>query len=217
MTTLADFDGHEALMAGIAAADLGRLLVAVAGPPGAGKSSFAESLTQALNSAVTNSAAVIPMDGFHYDDAVLETRRLLGRKGAPATFDFGGLRHMLLRLRASDEAEVAVPVFDRVLEISRAGALIVPASARVLVVEGNYLLLNQEPWRSLRPLFDITVMVRESRSCIEARLLRRWLSYGFNEAEARMKVHVNDLPNADLVLENSIEPDFVVISNAGFS
>ena len=96
MTTLADFDGHEALMAGIAAADLGRLLVAVAGPPGAGKSSFAESLTQALNSAVTNSAAVIPMDGFHYDDAVLESRRLLGRKGAPATFDFGGLRHLLL-------------------------------------------------------------------------------------------------------------------------
>ena len=73
MTTLADFDGHEDLMAGIAAADPGRLLVAVAGPPGAGKSCFAESLTQALNSAVTNSAAVIPMDGFHYDDAVLET------------------------------------------------------------------------------------------------------------------------------------------------
>jgi pantothenate kinase len=214
MLTLADFDEHVPLMAGIAASP-GRLLVAVAGPPGAGKSSFAQSLTQALNSAEKNSAAVIPMDGFHYDDAVLEARGLLGRKGAPATFDFGDLRHMLVRLRASNEAEVAVPVFDRVLEISRAGALIIPVSARVIVVEGNYLLLNQEPWRDLRPLFDITVMVRESRSCVEARLFRRWLSYGFSEAEARMKVYSNDLPNADLVLEKSIEPDFGIKSNLG--
>ena len=214
VTTLADFAMHAPLLERIAASGPGRLMVAIAGPPGAGKSSFAEALVEALNADAAESAAVIPMDGFHYDDGLLEARGLRSRKGSPATFDVGGLRHMLLRLRACDEAEVAVPVFDRRLEISRAGARVVSAQMRILVIEGNYLLLNQEPWRQLAPLFDVTVMLRESRNSVETRLIQRWLSYGFSEAEARAKVLGNDLPNVDVVLKGSRKADFDIASNS---
>jgi pantothenate kinase len=120
---------------------------------------------------------------------------------------------MLLRLRSADEADVAVPVFDRRLEISRAGARIVAADVRILITEGNYLLLKQEPWRQLAPLFDLTVMLRERRSTLEHRLMQRWLSYGFSEAEARAKISANDLPNIDLVLEGSRKADFEIGSD----
>jgi pantothenate kinase len=212
MATLADFIGHAALTERIATSDAGRLMIAIAGPPGAGKSTFAQALVESLNTGAAESAAVIPTDGFHYDDGVLEARGLRSRKGSPATFDVGGLHHMLLRLRACDEPEVAVPVFDRRLEISRAAARIVPAHVRILVIEGNYLLLNQEPWRRLAPWFDVTVMLRESRSLIENRLIDRWLSYGFNKAEAAAKVSGNDLPNMDVVLEGSLKADFDITS-----
>jgi pantothenate kinase len=77
-----------------------RILVAIAGPPGAGKSTLAEALAASLNRARPESAAVIPMDGFHYDDAILEQRGLRSRKGSPATFDVNGFRHLLGRLKA---------------------------------------------------------------------------------------------------------------------
>jgi pantothenate kinase len=207
---LVDFSGQAALLQRIAAFGPERLMVAIAGPPGAGKSGFAEALAHTLNTDAAETAAVIPMDGFHYDDGVLEARGLRSRKGSPATFDVGGLRHLLLRLRARDEAEVAVPVFDRHLEIARAGARIVASEVRIMLVEGNYLLLNQEPWRQLAALFDLTVMLRASRSTLEHRLIQRWLAHGFGEDEARAKVLSNDMPNVDLVLEASRKADFAI-------
>jgi pantothenate kinase len=213
VATLADFAGHAPLLERIAASGSSRrLMVAIAGPPGAGKSAFAQALVEALNADSAESAAVIAMDGFHYDDGLLEARGLRSRKGSPATFDVGGFRHLLLRLRARDEAEVAIPVFDRRLEIARAGARVVAAEVRVLLVEGNYLLLNQEPWRQLAALFDLTAMLRASRSTLEHRLIQRWLSYGFGESEARAKVLSNDMPNVALVLESSRKAGFVIAS-----
>jgi pantothenate kinase len=213
VATLADFAGHAPLLERIAASGPGRLMVAIAGPPGAGKSTFAQALVETLNADATESAAVVAMDGFHYDDGLLEARGLRSRKGSPATFDVGGFRHLLLRLRARDEAEVAVPVFDRRLEIARAGARMVAARSRILVIEGNYLLLNQEPWRQLAPLFDLTVMLHFRRSSLEHRLIQRWLCHGFSEAEARAKVLGNDLPNIDVVLEHSRKADFDIGAN----
>lgn len=212
MASLADFTGHAPLLAAINASRAPRRIVAIAGPPGAGKSTFADALAQALNHDARGRAAVIPMDGFHYDDGLLEARGLLARKGSPATFDVGGLRHMLTRLRRADEAEVAIPVFDRRLEISRAGARIVAADVEIAIVEGNYLLLDEAPWRDLAPLFDLTAMVRESRDALERRLIERWLGFGFEDARARAKVAGNDLPNIDKVLEGSRGADFEIAS-----
>ena len=107
--------------------------------------------------ALGQGAKAVPMDGFHYDDAVLIARGARDRKGAPDTFDVHGFLHLLRRLRVEDE--VAIPLFDRDLEISRAGADIVTVADRLLVVEGNYLLLNEAPWPEAAPLFDLTVWI----------------------------------------------------------
>jgi pantothenate kinase-related protein Tda10 len=105
-----------------------RVLVALAGPPGAGKSTLAAALAAALPG-----ARVVPMDGFHLDYAVVDAGGLRARKGAPETFDLPGFRHLLTRLRA--EAEVAIPVFDRAADMARAGAAVVAAADRILIVD----------------------------------------------------------------------------------
>jgi pantothenate kinase len=189
-----------------------RRIVAVAGPPGSGKSTLAEALEAAVDAAHSGRAAVLPMDGYHYDDEVLVARGWRPRKGAPHTFDVGGLASMLRRLRANDEAEVAVPRFDRAIEIARAGARLIPQSVRVVIVEGNWLLLDEAPWSSLAPLFDVTAMVRVPEEELARRLAARWEGYGLDAAGVRAKLEDNDLPNGRLVVARS-RPAAVVIGS----
>ena len=182
----------------------GRNLVALAGPPGAGKSTLAADLVTALG----KGAKAVPMDGFHYDDAVLIARGARDRKGAPDTFDVQGFLHLLRRLRTEDE--VAIPLFDRDLEISRAGADIVTAADRVLVVEGNYLLLNESPWPQTAPLFNLTVWIDVPESELDRRLLARWAHYGKTPDQARAWIDGNDMPNIRRVTQNSRPADVVL-------
>lgn len=184
-----------------------RTITAIAGAPGSGKSTTAEALVNLLNAAEPDSAAVFPMDGFHFDDAVLNARGHRWRKGAPFTFDVAGFGHMLGRLRENTEEEIAVPVFDRALEISRNAARIVPRSVRHLIVEGNYLLLNQRPWSDLRPLYDTTVFLDVPEDVLRTRLLDRWAALSGDEL--RIKMDENDLPNALLVARESGGWDYV--------
>jgi len=190
------------------AAGAERVIVALAGAPGSGKSTLADKLAAKLNARRPDLAAVLPMDGYHYDDLYLVPAGLRPRKGAPMTFDVGGLAHTLQRLRAREEAEVAVPVFDRKLEIARAGARLIPRDVPVILVEGNWLLLDQDPWRRLRPHFDVTVMVDVPEHVLRARLRGRWERYGLSEPEIRTKLEENDLPNGRLVREGSVRPDW---------
>ena len=185
-----------------------RVIVAIAGAPGSGKSTLADKLVGKLNGRQPGLAAVLPMDGYHYDDLHLVPAGLRPRKGAPHTFDVGGLFHTLKRLRARDEAEVFVPVFDRKIEIARAGARVIPASVGVIVVEGNWLLLDQAPWDRLRSLFDASVMVEVSDQTLRARLRGRWERLGLSEAEIVAKLEENDLPNGRLVRDGSTAPDW---------
>ena len=182
----------------------GRFLTALAGPPGAGKSTLAAALVDALG----QGAKAVPMDGFHYDDRVLIARGARDRKGAPDTFDAQGFFHLLRRLRVEDE--VAIPLFDRDLEISRAGADIVMPEDRLLVVEGNYLLLNEAPWPQAAPLFDLTVWIDVPEAELDRRLLARWAHYGKTPAEARAWIDGNDMPNIRRVTRNSRVADVVV-------
>ena len=182
----------------------GRFLTALAGPPGAGKSTLAAQLVAALGSG----AKAVPMDGFHYDDAVLTARGARARKGAPDTFDAAGFFHLLRRLRTEDE--VAIPLFDRDLEISRAGADIVGPQDRLLIVEGNYLLLNETPWDQAAPLFDLTVWIDVPEAELDRRLLDRWAHYGKTPDEARAWIDGNDMPNIRRVTMGSRPADLVL-------
>ena len=180
-----------------------RVIAAIAGAPGSGKSTVAEALVDRLNAGTPGLAAVLPMDGFHYDDLYLVPAGLRPRKGAPETFDVGGFRHLLLRLRARDEPFVAVPVFDRSIEIARAGARMIDAATPIIVAEGNYLLLGQEPWSDLAPLYDVSVLVDVPEPVLRARLTERWRHYGLTADEIAWKLDGNDLPNARLIMAQS--------------
>jgi pantothenate kinase len=178
-----------------------RFIVAIAGPPAAGKSTIADQIVLELR-AKSERACGVPMDGFHYDDAVLEKLGLRSRKGSPPTFDVAGFAVLLKRLKAR-EPDVAIPHFDRSLELSRAAAELISADTKFLIVEGNYLLLDYAPWTALRPLFDMSVLLDVPIEELDRRLVSRWDHYGRDRVEARKWIDTNDLPNIRHVLEHS--------------
>jgi pantothenate kinase len=185
-----------------------RFMVAIAGPPGSGKSTMGERLRDALH-ANRESAIVVPMDGFHFDDAVLNARGHRPRKGAPFTFDVAGFEVLLKRIKAR-EPDIAIPVFDRTMELSRAAADIVTDEAKFILVEGNYLLLNEAPWDRLKPLFDFTIFLDVPESELERRLMQRWLDLDFTEERARAWIASNDIPNIRTVRQSSTKADLTV-------
>lgn len=185
-----------------------RILVAIAGAPGSGKSTLAHDTAELLTVKGV-STAVVPMDGFHYDDAVLAELGLANRKGAPETFDFDGFEQLLKRLAAGTDT-VAIPVFDRSLELSRAAARLVRPEAELLLVEGNYLLLDEDPWRDLNAHFDFRIFLDVAREELQQRLLARWAGHGREQEAARSWVLENDLPNADRVIERRLPADLVL-------
>jgi pantothenate kinase len=182
-----------------------RFVVAIAGPPGAGKSTLSQALAARLPPTET---AVLQADGFHFDNDLLVRLGRRDRKGAPDTFDVAGLDGLLGRIRAR-EAAVVAPVFDRTLDVARAGALVIGTEIRLVLVEGNYLLLTRGPWAALRPRFDLTLRIDVPRAELERRLLARWHDLGWSPEAARAWVDGNDLPNVDTVLAESGPADLV--------
>lgn len=180
----------------------GRRVIAVVGAPGSGKSTLAAQLVTELEN-----AALVPMDGFHLDDRLLQEDGLLPLKGAPETFDAAGCVALIARLRAG--GEVVHPVFDRSRELAIAGAGRVAAGTRLVVVEGNYLLLDRAPWREMEGLWDLSVMLDVPMEELRRRLSARWQALG--KDPARIKAHLqNDLANAETVLRQSLPADLVV-------
>ncbi len=206
-------DTHAVALAGriiSAAADKNRFIAAIAGPPGSGKSTLAEAVAEAINLQTgVECATVFPMDGYHFDDVILEARGERQRKGAPFTFDVDGYRYTLMRLREA-EGDVAVPVFDRSLELSRGSARLITPQHKLIISEGNYLLLDQAPWSSLAPMFDLTIAIVESEAELEHRLHARWVHYGLTPDEIISKMEGNEMPNVRLVLNGSRKADIVV-------
>lgn len=184
-----------------------RLMLGIAGAPGSGKSTVAEEVVKEINRRQSGLSAVFPMDGFHFDDAVLRDMGRLANKGAIDTFDVHGLRHTLARLKANVDDVVAVPVFDREIEIARAGGRLISKETGIIVCEGNYLLMRQSPWDKLKPLFDLTVLVDVEIEELRRRLRARWEGFGLDEEAIAWKLDGNDLPNGIAIMEASAEPD----------
>lgn len=193
-----------ALHAVAAVTDTGhRVLVGIAGPPGAGKSTLAAALAGAVG------GLVVPMDGFHLANTELRRLGLADRKGAPETFDAAGFVALLLRLRSTEEL-VYAPAYSRVLHESVGGALAVPASVSTVVVEGNYLLLDRGAWADVRPLLDLAMYLDAPVGSRTAALLRRQRARGLDVDAARDWVHRSDEANADLVATTRPRADVIL-------
>lgn len=187
-----------------------RLMVAIAGPPASGKSTLADELRHALDSRLGAAVSVVlPMDGFHFDNAVLNDLNALARKGAPHTFDIDGLTALLQRV-AGNLQEVVIPVFDRSLDLARAGGRKILDTHQIVLVEGNYLLLDRPGWSGLRQLFDFTVFLDVDEAELSRRLVQRWLDHGLNLADATIRAESNDLPNARLVSAARLQADKII-------
>lgn len=183
-----------------------RRVVAIAGPPGSGKSTLAARVVQSADRTLGVAAALLPMDGFHLDNDTLDARSLRAVKGAPDTFDAEGFVALLGKVRQGG-ADLRYPLFDRAQDRTLPDAGLLKSDTPLVVVEGNYLLLQREPWAGLNVLFDLTVMLAPDLAEIEARLVARWLDHGLSPAEAKARACGNDLANARTVIAHSAKAD----------
>ena len=185
----------------------GRRLLGITGAPGAGKSTLAAEVTAALGEL----AVLVPMDGFHLAQARLEALDLAATKGAVETFDAGGFVHLLRRLRAADEPVVHAPEFHREIEEPVAGAIAVPRDVPLVVVEGNYLLVDSGEWRGVRPLLDEVWYVDPGEDLRIRWLVARHMAHGRGLAEAQERSLGSDQVNADLVRTTRNRADLLVV------
>lgn len=184
-----------------------RVLLGLTGAPGAGKST----LTAGLRAGLGELAVVVPMDGFHLAQAELERLGRADRKGAPDTFDAAGFVALLHRLRAADEPVVYAPEFRREIEEPVACALPVPAQVPLVLVEGNYLLLDDPAWAPVRPLLDECWYLQPDDDLRVERLVARHVAHGRSPEAAREWVLRSDEANARLVAASRHRADRVVL------
>lgn len=184
------------------AAAPGRAVLGITGSPGAGKSTLAEALLAALGPGVAH----VPMDGFHLADVALTELGRRDAKGAPDTFDVGGYAALLRRIRADVEDVIYAPAFERDLEQPLAGAIAVPRSARLVLTEGNYLLV----WPQVHALLDEVWFCDPDPDVRLDRLTARHVAFGKEPGHAESWVESVDAPNAELVEATRGRADLVV-------
>jgi pantothenate kinase len=184
----------------------GRTVLGLAGGPGVGKSTLAVQLVEALG----DTAAYVPMDGFHMKHAKLEALRTAADKGMPHTFEGAAFADFLGRLKGTTEA-MNGPGYSRKIEDVVEDAFAVPATTRLLVVEGNYLLLATAPWWRVKPLLDRAVFLEVPREKVRARLMKRHAEEGlFSDERNRAHIERVDLPNYDLVMRSKPRADIAI-------
>lgn len=191
--------------------DPGRAILGIVGAPGSGKSTLAEQLLTALRADHGPEwVAHVPMDGYHLADVQLRRLGSLDRKGAPDTFDATGYVHLLGRIRSAPDEWIYVPGFERELEQPLAAALVVPPAARLIITEGNYLLLDTPSWRAARDRLDEVWYVAADPVVRQDRLVARHIEFGKTPDAARQWVLTVDEPNAALIDEGAARADLVV-------
>jgi pantothenate kinase len=172
-----------------------RALLGITGPPGGGKSTLASAIASELG----DRAVLVGMDGFHLAQSELVRLGRAGRKGAPDTFDAAGYVALLRRLRDASEDVVYAPEFRREIEEPINAAVAVPRDVPLVITEGNYLLVDEGPWRHVRELLDETWYVVQDESARVELLIARHIAFGKDPDFARDWVLRSDERNAELV------------------
>ena len=180
-----------------ASQDVDVAAVAIAGPPGSGKSSIAGALCEIIG----ETCCVVPMDGFHLDNDILAARGLLQVKGAPETFDLVGFADLISDLKSG--ATRHFPTFDRDADSVVADGGMVPAGVSILLFEGNYLLFDEDGWMDLADQWDASLWLDVPEDVLAQRLTQRWLDQGMTKQDAVARAEGNDIPNARRVLKRA--------------
>ena len=183
-----------------------RAILGLVGPPGAGKSTVAAALVEAMK----GRAQLLPMDGFHLAQVELERLGRAHRKGAPDTFDSEGFVALLQRVRGQRDEIVYAPEFRREIEEPIAGAIALLPHTPLVVTEGNYLLLEEGAWAKVRALLDEVWYVDVDDDERRRRLVERHMRFGRSEQAAKAWVESTDEPNARLIAKGKGRADVLV-------
>lgn len=187
-----------------------RFILGLAGPPGTGKSTFAERLAVALH---PFSCAVVPLDGFHLGSKIVNGTPLQQRRGAIDTFDAAGYAALLKRLHTRDEAVVYAPFYDREIEEPIAGSIAVDQATQIVITEGNYLLVDHGDWARARALMNQVWFVDTEHALRIERLTARHIQFGKTPDAAHAWVQTSDEANAAVVLSTKKHAGLVVTWN----
>jgi pantothenate kinase len=185
-----------------------RILLGVAGAPGSGKSTFSAFLADFFG---PHAALVVPMDGFHLGNAIIDGTPLKRRKGAPDTFDVGGYFSLLQRLALRDEDVVYAPDFRRSLDEPVAASIAVPASVPLIITEGNYLLAEDPAWQRVRSQLDEVWFIDTPSELRLSRLVERHMLFGMDRPAAEAWANGSDEANARLIEATRHRADRVIV------
>lgn len=199
--------------------DGGRAVVGITGSPGAGKTTLATAVAARADELAGGTpdaplAVHVPMDGFHLANATLDRLGLRERKGAVDTFDGWGFVALLRRLVAETDHTVYAPGFDRTVDEGVTGAVAVPASARLVVVEGNYLLVDAQPWSQVRDVLAETWFCETPEAVRLERLVTRHEAGGRSPDAALAWAETVDGRNAAMIETTRARADLLISGTA---
>ncbi|SMQ48040.1 unnamed protein product [Zymoseptoria tritici ST99CH_1A5] len=199
-----------------------RILIAVAGGPGSGKSTLCARLLQEAQKKGLHDMVAVPMDGFHFPKshlaALQDPAEAFARRGNPLSFNAAKFVEAVASLKATASGlaptDIALPGFDHAVQDPVDNEIIVLASAKVVLLEGNYVLLNEKPWNQISDMVDDRWYIDVPRDVAKLRLIERHLRAGIETCSvaAAARAESNDLMNADYIASRLIEPDMVIRS-----